>query len=322
MILLILFFSFVTCILFVYTCLSYLLNKNNSISRLKRYINFAEESRDEKKKSNRWEYKAGFDIIARRIGNAKFLDGYKNYVQMQLTRANVLLKAEEYIAICLILFTAVGLIFFALSSSLLYAAAGAAGGWLIPALLLKARIKKRLKFLNEQLGDALMLISNSLKAGYSFFQSIDIVARDMPGPIGEEFAVLQKEISLGLATEKALENMVHRTASDDLELVITAVLIQRQVGGNLAEVLDNISSTIRERVKIKGEVKTVTAQGKASGIIISLLPVTLGFILYLINPEHIKILFTDPMGIAILIFSIFMQLIGIYFINKIIKIEV
>jgi tight adherence protein B len=211
---------------------------------------------------------------------------------------------------------------FALTKSILFTVIASIIAWLFPTFILRARIKKRVKSLNEQLSDAIVLISNSLKAGYSFFQAVDIVAKEMTGPIAEEFALLQKEVNLGLTTEKALENLVARVKSDDLELVVIAVLIQRQVGGNLSEILDNISSTIRERVKIKGEVKTVTAQGRASGFIISLLPVGLGLILFVINPEHISTLFTDPIGIAILVFSVMMELIGIYFISKIVKIEI
>lgn len=288
---------------------------------MKRYTSI-EEIREEKKRAAYREYKAGLDIIARRIGSARFLDGYKKKIQMQLTRAHILLKAEEYITICLLLFAAVGTLGFAATRSPMMFFPLGAVGWLLPGIFMKARIKKRIKNMNDQLCDAIILISNSLKAGYSFFQAVDVVSKEMTGPIAEEFTLLQKEVNLGLTTEKALENLVERVSSDDLELVVTAVLIQRQVGGNLAEVLDNISSTIRERIKIKGEVRTVTAQGRMSGLIIAVLPVILGLVLYLINPEHIGLLFKEPLGIAILVFSALMELIGIYFISKIIKIEV
>ena len=184
------------------------------------------------------------------------------------------------------------------------------------------KIKKRIKGLNEQLGDAIVMISNSLKTGYSFFQAIDMVAGEMTGPISEEFSILQKEINLGLSTDKALENLSARVSSDDLELVITAVLIQRQVGGNLAEVLDNISATIRDRVRIKGEIKTVTAQGRMSGWVISLLPAGLCLLIYVINPQYMAVLFTRPLGIMMLVISVFMELLGIFFISRIVKIEI
>ena len=194
--------------------------------------------------------------------------------------------------------------------------------WYAPMLILKSKVKKRIKLLNEQLGDAIGLVSNSLKAGYSFFQAVDMVAKEMTGPIAEEFQVLQKEINLGLPTEKALENLAARIPSDDLGLLVTAVLIQRQTGGNLAEVLDNISTTIRDRVRIKGEIRTVTAQGRISGWVISLLPVGLCFLIYLINPQHISVLFTRTLGILLLAVSALMELTGIFIIRRIIKIEI
>lgn len=318
---LILILTFVAALILFYCILKYLLIKQSSISRLKKYTN-VEEMRDEKKKNVRKDFKAGLSFMSKGIAGAKFLDGYKKSIQSRLVRAHVLLKSEEFITVSMIAAFAAGMFGFILKGSLLTAICFGIIGWLLPSIVLKSRIKKRIKLLIEQLGDAIMMISNSLKAGYSFFQAIDTVAREMTGPIAEEFALLMKEINLGLTTEKALENLAARVQSDDLELVITAVMIQRQVGGNLAEVLDNISSTIRDRVKIKADVRTVTAQGRISGLIIALLPVILGVLLYLINPEHIGILFKNPIGIVIMVFSAFMELIGIYFINKIVKIEV
>jgi tight adherence protein B len=324
---LIAFSTFLTIILFLFPLLKYFIGKRNSITRLKRYINI-EEVREEKKKSANKDLKMGLGVISKKIGSVKFLDGYKKEIQLQLTRAHILLKPEEYIAVCVMVFIITALIIFSLTSkkqlnvAILLSVGAGALGWLFPSIIVKSKTKARLKQLNDQLCDAISLISNSLKAGYSFFQAVDTVSKEINGPIAEEFTLLQKEVNLGLATEKALENLVTRVNSDDLELVVTAVLIQRQVGGNLSEVLDNISTTIRERIRIKGEVKTVTAQGRMSGMIISLLPVALGIILYLINPQHIGMLFNNAIGLGILGFSIIMQLIGIYFISKIVKIEV
>lgn len=318
---LIVFFSFITLVLVFYIPIKYVILKQNSISRLRKYTNI-EEIHEEKKKVSQKEYRAGLNIIAKRINNAKFMDGYKKKIQLQLTRAHILLKAEEFITICIISFSAVGLFAFVLTHTLPLAVVVALIGWILPGIILKSRIRKRIKNLNDQLCDAITLISSSLKAGYSFFQAVDVVAKEMTGPIAEEFALMLKEVNLGITTEKALENLVGRVESDDVELVVTAVLIQRQVGGNLSEVLENISSTIRERIKIKGEVKTVTAQGRMSGLIIALLPLALGVIIYTINPEHMSLLFIEPIGIAIIVFSVIMELMGIYFIRKIIKIEV
>jgi tight adherence protein B len=297
--------------------------KQKSISRLKRYIN-VEEIHEEKRKNNKKDLKSSLSFFSKGIENVRFLDGYKKKIQTQLTRAHLLLKPEEFIALCLILFFAAVLFVLLLKGLQNWPISFIAGltGWFLPGIILKSKMKKRVKNLNDQLGDTVALISNSLKAGYSFFQAIDMVAKEMTGPIAEEFSLLQKEINLGLTTEKALENLTIRVSSDDLELVITAVMIQRQTGGNLAEVLDNISTTIRDRVKIKGEIKTVTAQGRLSGWVISLLPLILAVMVFFINPEHISVMFTNPLGILMLAVSLLMELIGIILINKIVKIEV
>lgn len=325
MLYLIMIFTFASVIMFSYPILKYLIGKQNSIIRLKRYMSM-ESNPEGKKKSKQKEYRPGLGIIAKGVKEARFLDGYKRKIQLELQRAHILLKPEEYITVCIILVFALGTFTFVLfstsSMAIFVAIVGGIIGWFIPSIYLKIKIRKRIKHLNDQLNDAIVLISNSLKAGYSFFQAVDIVSKEMTGPIAEEFSLLQKEVNFGTTTENALENLVNRVSSDDLELVVTAVMIQRQVGGNLAEVLDNISSTIRERISIKGEVRTVTAQGRISGLIISILPPGLVFILFLINREHISVLFTDPLGLAILGFSVLMELMGIYFISKIVKIDV
>jgi tight adherence protein B len=314
-------FSFITMFLMTQLALRYTTGMQKTIYRLKKYINI-DEIKEEKRRPARNDLRSGLNMLAKGVGSLRLLDGYKKSIQLRLNKAHIPLKSEEFITICMILFLAFGLGAFLISGALSTALLAGMAGWLIPLVILKSKIRKRVKQFNEQLSDAITLISNSLKAGYSFFQAADIVAKEMTGPIAEEFTLMQKEINLGLTTEKALENLAGRVGSDDMELVVTAVLIQRQVGGNLAEVLDNISSTIRDRIKIKGEVRTVTAQGRMSGLIISLLPPVLGVLIYMINPEHMGILFNNSIGLCIVVFSIFMELIGIYFINKIVRIEV
>lgn len=306
------FFSF-------YLFLNYILNKRSSICRIKKYIGVQET---ERKKDAKRDFKVGLSIIGNSIGKFSVFDKYKNKIQKELIMAHILLKGEEFItisAICFLIFTIIFMIVF---QKIFLGIPFGILGCIIPSFIVKRKKKKRIKVLNDQLGDAIVLISNSLKAGYSFFQSIDMVSKEMQPPISEEFLHLQKEINLGYTMELALENMSNRIDSDDLSLVIIAVLIQRQVGGNLAEVLDNIAGTIRDRVKIKGEIKTLTAQGRISGAIIALVPVALGLVLEFTSPEYIGLLFINPTGWAILGGAVFMQAIGIYSINKIIKIEV
>ncbi|HEX3031371.1 MAG TPA: type II secretion system F family protein, partial [Bacillota bacterium] len=175
---------------------------------------------------------------------------------------------------------------------------------------------------NAQIGEALAVMSNSLRAGFSFLQTLDMVSREMPPPIGDEFARCLREINLGTQTEQALINLGQRIESDDLDLILTAVLIQRQVGGNLAEVLDSISLTIRERIRIKGEIRTLTAQGRLSGIIIGSMPIILGVLLLLISPGYINPLFESSVGWGLVIGGICSQSIGMLLIRKVVNIEV
>lgn len=315
--------SFISVFLLAYQLLKLLLSNNDYMSRLRRYTNVEEihdEKKREKKKDSIQDIRSEF---FKGIGKIRFLGGYKRKVQVNLTKAHLLLKAEEFIMLNLILFcvfTVLVLLIRGIGQWPLALIAGIAG-WIVPSLIVKSKIKKRTKLLNEQLADALSMMSNSLKTGYSFFQAIDMVAEEMNGPIAEEFAVLKREVNLGQSTEKAFENMAARVSSEDLELVITAVLIQRQVGGNLSEVLDNITETIRDRVRIKGELKTITAQGKISGIVISLLPVILCFVIYLINPAQMGMLFTRPLGQVMIGVAIVMELTGIFLIRKVVRIE-
>lgn len=189
-------------------------------------------------------------------------------------------------------------------------------------VFVKARIQKRTKAFTNQLNDALGIMSNSLRAGYSFLQSVNSVSREMPDPIAHEFRRLLKELSLGQDADTALRNLISRVDSEDLELIVRAILIQKETGGNLAEILDTISTTIRDRVKIQGEIKTLTAQGRLSGMVVSLMPVFLIGIMYLINPEYISVLFTHPVGRMMLGFAVVNELIGIFLIKQIVSIEV
>lgn len=305
-----------------YQLLYGMFSKNNYISRLDVYTNQVETSKDEKVKKQQENYRQGLGLLARSIEKTGFFTNYKNSIRMKLTNANILMKAEEYLSICLILFVVSGLLGALLFKNFLMVLFMAVIGWVAPLFILNRNINKRLKKINSQLGDTIAILSNSLKAGHSFFQAVDSVSRELTGPMADEFAKLQKEISLGVNTEIALENMVNRVGSDDLELMVTAVLIQRQIGGNLAEVLDNISETIRQRIRAKGEIRTLTAQGRMSGWIISLLPFFLAIAISIISPQQMETLISSPIGIIMIIIALIMEFMGIVFVRKIINIEV
>ncbi len=316
--------SFISAMLIFYQIIIVFAVKNDYMARLSRYTH-VEESRGERNKNRKREGAVTIrGAVTKGIGKIRFLDGYKKKIQVELTRAHLLVKAEEFLVFNLIMFWILFLLVIMARGAGMWPLAliAGVGGWFIPSFLVRNRIKKRLKLLNEQLGDAVTMMSNSLKAGYSFFQAVDMVAQEMSGPIAEEFGILQKEVNLGLNTDKALENMVARIKSEDLELMVTAVMIQRQVGGNLAEVLNRITETIRDRVKIKGELKAITAQGRVSGLVISILPLILCFIIYLINPQQMSLLFTRPLGLLMVGVAVVMEFTGIILIRRIVRVEI
>lgn len=195
-------------------------------------------------------------------------------------------------------------------------------GWLTPTFLLRQGIARRQKLFMQQLPDALTIIANALRSGYSFLQAMDVVSREMPEPVAKEFSLVLREARVNIPLEEALTHLVERVQSPDLDLVVTAVLIQRQVGGNLSEVLDKIGGTVRERIRLKGEIRTLTAQGRLSGYVISALPVLLALLEQAIMPGSLAPLFHHPVGIAMLVMAVLMQLIGILTIRKMVNMEV
>src|SRR5205823_10561873 len=180
----------------------------------------------------------------------------------------------------------------------------------------------RLATVNKHLPAPIPLHSNSLRAGSSFLQSIELVSRETPGPMGEEMCRVVREVNLGLGMDEALANMVRRIKSDDLDLMVTAIGVQQQVGGNLAEILDTIAFTIRERVRIKGDINTLTAQGRYSGYLVAFLPIGIMITLNFINPEFMQPLFTQLIGQILLGVGAVMMIIGFIAIQKITNIKV
>lgn len=304
-----------------YQILNVIFKKNDYVSRIGIFTGQIEVNKEEKPRKQD-PYRHGLGILSKSIEKASIFNNYKEDMRKKLNNANILMRPEEFLSICLIISFFFGLLGAVLLGHSLLIFVFAIIGWFIPNIFLKININKRLKVINSQLSDTIAILSNAMKAGHSFFQAVDSVSREMTGPVADEFGKLQKEISLGVNTETAMENMANRVGSDDLELMVTAVLIQRQVGGNLAEVLDNISGTIRERIRAKGEIKTLTSQGRMSGLIIALLPLILAIIISMVNPDQMITLVTAPLGKLMIAVALVMEFIGIILIRKIISIEV
>jgi tight adherence protein B len=252
-----------------------------------------------------------------------------------IARADLKLKPGEFMAIWACSILGVPFIFLLLSIFLsplgtgIALVIGALIGFFLPRWWLGHRRAGRLNAFNKQLPDTITLLANALRAGSSFLQAIEMVVREAQPPVTVEFGRVVREVNLGLAFDVALENMVRRVRSDDLELMATAITIQHQVGGNLAEILDSIAFTIRERVRIKGEIRSLTAQQRLSGYVVAGMPIGLMGILFVIAPEFTKPLFENPPGIMGLPAGVivlgaggFMMLIGFLLIRKIVAIEV
>lgn len=222
--------------------------------------------------------------------------GFADSIGTQLARADLKFTVAEFLAfqVIMVIWAAAGA-FFLFGGILLTAAAGVIG-FFGPRVYVSMRQGRRLKMFNDQLGDAINQMSNGLRAGYSVMQAVDSVATELPAPISVEFRRVVQEMQLGVSMEQSLSNMLRRIDSDDLDLMITAINVQREVGGNLADILDVISFTIRERVRIKGEVRTLTSQGRISAYVISALPFVLGLLLLVLNRSYIMLMFTETCG--------------------------
>ncbi len=234
--------------------------------------------------------------LGERLDKALAERGFARNLRTQLARANLKLTAGEFIAatiICMILFPAV---VFVLRRNIPLSLLAAVLGFFAPRWYVSYLQGKRLKAFNDQLGDIISMMVNGIRAGYSVLQAMEAVAKEMDEPASEEFGRVVKEVQLGLSLEQALDNLLRRVPSDDLDMTVTAIKVQQEVGGNLAEVLDTISFTIRERVRIKGEIRALTAQARYSGYIVSLLPIGVALFVYTINPKFMGPMFQDPCG--------------------------
>jgi tight adherence protein B len=261
--------------------------------------------------------------------------GFGERLGIDLARADLKLRPAEFMLAWVaspFVFVGVALllsvVFPALGNPVALVVIGLLGAW-FPRLYLKRRQGKRLKAFAEQLPDTITLLANSLRAGSSFLQGMELVTREGRPPISEEFERVVREMQLGMALQPALNNLARRVNSEDLDLVVTAINIQSQVGGNLATVLDAIAHTIRERVRLLGEINTLTAMQRYSGYVITALPIGLGAILFLISPQYMTPMlqsppdaFGLPLGVIFFLVGLFSMAMGYFFISRIVDIKV
>ena len=288
-------------------------------ARMQRYAGGTEKTATEVKKERK-KGRREIDPFATLSGDVQD-KRFSSKVQRDLARADLRLRVAEYYYIRIGLALGLAAVLLLLRDPL-SAAVGAILGYFLPRIWVGRRIGSRLNAFNKQLPDTITLLSNSLRAGSSFLQSIELVSRESPAPMGPEMGRVVREVNLGLSMEEALSNLVRRIKSDDLDLMVTAIVVQQQVGGNLAEILDTIAFTIRERVRIKGEIRTLTAQGRYSGYLVAFLPIAIMVTLNFINPEFMQPLFTELIGQILLVVGGIMMTIGFFAIQKITDIKV
>ena len=265
------------------------------------------------------------DWMNRRVASSSMGDR----VARELARADLKFKVVEYYALIFMSTLAVAVIAYLIQPFIASLVIGGVVGFFIPRFYVKRQQVVRLNKFNDQLADMLNLMVNGLRAGYSVMQALEAVSRELPAPISDEFRRVVQEMQIGISMDNALENLLRRIPSEDLDFVVTAINVQREVGGNLAEILDTISFTIRERVRIKGEIRIMTAQVRTSGAVLSLIPVFLGVALWFISPEYIGTFFAaspatpQPLCGIIAVGTIVGMIVAGYFVmQKIADIEV
>ncbi|MDO4788856.1 MAG: type II secretion system F family protein [Johnsonella sp.] len=241
-------------------------------------------------------------------------------------RENILLsginmKPEEFILTWFVGVFLIAIITFTFTTNIIRTLALTVLAVLIPPLYIKHKIKQKRALFQVQLGDSLMILANALRSGFSFSQALSSASLSMPEPLGTEFATVVKEMQIGVGVEESLLKVAEKMKSEDLKLLATAVVVQQQVGGNLSEILDTLALTIRNRMAVLRTVKTLTAQGKASGLLVGGLPIFLLIAISFISPDYIQPLFGTLIGKMILAGAALMQTIGFLIIRKMIDIK-
>ena len=243
---------------------------------------------------------------------------FSNYI----ASSGIKLRANEFIYFWAGLTLVPMMVVLLFSGNIITGAALSIIGISIPPFIVSNARKKREELFNKQLGDATVIMGNSIKGGFTFLQSMENIAEEMQPPISNEFAKVLREIHYGVKQEDALNHMVERTKNKDLELLISAVMTSAQVGSNLSDILDTISNTIRDRIRIKNEIKTLTAQGRMSGLVIGLLPIVLILSIMVMTPSYFEGFFESTIGKILIVISVVLEITGFAIINKIVNIKV
>ncbi len=263
------------------------------------------------------------DLLVRTVDRVLQNQSFAEKLRAAIARADLRFTVAEFLILWICIFVFCVFVGQVVLKDTIETIVLAVAGLIGPRWFLRYRANKRLKKFSYQLADTIVMMANSLRSGYSMLQSMEMVTREMAPPISTEFNRVIKEVGLGLSPEEALANLVRRIKSVDIEIMVMAINVQREIGGNLSVILDTIANTIRERVRIKGEIKTLTAQATLSGYIISLLPLALAFIIYTIDHKYISFFWEDHgCGLPMMAASLTLTVVGFFIMRKITQIEV
>jgi tight adherence protein B len=260
--------------------------------------------------------------FAERINEVITKQSFAERISLELTQADVPLTVPEYLLMRLavpLVLVVVGLVIW---RSIMIVPFGLAIGFVAPIFYLRIRRSRRNGAFNDQLAESLSLVAASMRGGFSLLQSFANVARDAPQPTKHELQRVGQEVQLGLSLTQALDNLALRMESEDLELVVTAIKIHARVGGNLTTILDTISNTIRERARLRRDVRVITSMGRISSYVIGMLPVALALIIFAINPRYMMQLFAPGLTLCIPIGAVFFWILGFVVIRKIVDVRV
>jgi tight adherence protein B len=256
-----------------------------------------------------------FDAVLRRSERVSLL-------QKMLEQGNVNVRAGNFLMLCVVGAAVLGILLFIAGGSLIFGWAGAILGFFVPYAYASHRRQKRFQRFEEKFPEAIDTLARAVRAGHAFTTALEMIANEVSEPVAGEFRQLYEEQKFGLPVRDALINLAERIPLVDVKFFVTAVMLQRETGGNLAEILDNLSYVIRERFKILRQVRVHTAQGRLTMVLLMALPPTIVAVMLTINRGFILPLFTDPLGHALIVAGITLQTMGYFFIRRIIRIQV
>jgi tight adherence protein B len=256
--------------------------------------------------------------VERRISHRAFAES----IRTDLARADLSITVSEYLFMRLFAVLGGFAIGYLIQRDLLSGLILGVVGFYAPVFYIRRRKSRRLRMFNQQLPDVLDHLVGSLRAGYGLLQAVEWIGKQLPDPAGAEFDRVVREVRLGRSLREALDSLLRRNDSDDLAMIITAINVQHEVGGNLANILEIVAHTIRERVRIVGEIQVLTAQQRYSGYVLMAMPIILGLVIYIINPEYEKQLFAPGATLCLPIGAVIMMVLGFLIMRKIIEIEI